>query len=317
LAEIGNDIIKAIELLKNGDLVGIPTETVYGLAANALNDTAVSKIFKAKNRPNFDPLIVHLFDIEQAKEYVTELPEEFEILAKHFSPGPITYLLPKKNSIPDLVTSGLDRVGIRIPNHDLTLELLKKSGLPLAAPSANPFGYISPTSAKHVNDQLSDLIPYILDGGDCQIGIESTIVGLENNEIVVYRKGGLKISDIENLIGKVKVNTHSSSNPQAPGMLKSHYAPKKNVVLIESEKDILDNNNSAFLGFDLALSNFPIENQYLLSPKGDYQEAARNLFSYLRKLDELNIETIYIKLLPEIDLGIAINDRLRRSAALG
>jgi L-threonylcarbamoyladenylate synthase len=317
LAEIGIDIDLAINYLRKGDLIGLPTETVYGLAANALDDKAIANIFKVKNRPSFDPLIVHLYDIEQAREYVSQLPEEFEILSKSFSPGPITYLLPKKTNISDLVTSGLDRVGIRIPNHSLTLDLLKKSGIPLAAPSANPFGYISPTKASHVNDQLGHLIPYILDGGNCEVGIESTIVGYENNNIVVYRKGGLKISEIENLIGKVIVKTHSSSNPEAPGMLKSHYAPNKKVILISDESEISRDSKSVFLGFNEKNTAIDTKNQFLLSEKGDFSEAAQNLFGMLRLLDNMSIDTIYIKLLPEEDLGIAINDRLRRSAAQG
>src|SRR5262245_61647802 len=179
MAEIGPDIQQAKALLEQGEVVAIPTETVYGLAGNALNVSVVTKIFQVKDRPQFDPLIVHVPDIERAHQYVQEIPPVIQKLAEHFWPGPLTFLLKKKNNIPDLVTSGLDTVGIRCPDHTLTRTLLRELSFPLAAPSANPFGYVSPTTPQHVNDQLGDRIPYILDGGPCRVGIESTIVGVE------------------------------------------------------------------------------------------------------------------------------------------
>jgi L-threonylcarbamoyladenylate synthase len=227
LAITGTELNVAKEFLIKGELVAIPTETVYGLAGNALNEKAVLSIFEVKNRPAFDPLIIHTDSIDKVKEYVSVFPEKAQRLAEQFWPGPLTLLLPKKQIIPDLVTSGLDTVAVRIPKHPQLLELLAELSFPLAAPSANPFGYISPTNAEHVNQQLGDKIPYILDGGECEVGIESTIIGFEADDTVVYRLGGLAVEDIEKLVGPVMLMPHSTSDPKAPGMLKSHYAPRK------------------------------------------------------------------------------------------
>lgn len=318
MAEIGKDITKAKQLLQNGNLVAIPTETVYGLAANALNPEAVAKIFEAKQRPSFDPLIVHTYSVKKALEYVSEINPLLLKLAEQVWPGPLTLLLPRKSCIPDLVTSGLDRVGIRVPNHALTLDLLKQLNFPLAAPSANPFGYISPTTPQHVDKQLGQKINYILDGGGCEVGLESTIVGEENGKITVYRLGGLSVEEIENIINEqVEVQLNQSSNPKAPGQLKSHYAPSK-PFLLGNLKMLLSNHSDKKIGV-LAFGNIAIEpgNKCLvknLSPTGNYKEAAIHLFSYLRELDELDIELIIAEPLPEIDLGRAINDRLKRAA---
>ncbi|PLK42885.1 L-threonylcarbamoyladenylate synthase [Emticicia sp. TH156] len=314
MALISKDIELAVKLLNAGEVLGIPTETVYGLAGNALNTDAVARIFEVKNRPTFDPLIVHTHSIEQFEQYVNVTDERVYALAEKFMPGPLTLLLPRKEIIPDLVTSGLDTVAIRIPSHPLTLQLLRQLDFPLAAPSANPFGYISPTSALHVNHQLGEQINLILDGGECQIGIESTIVGFAGNETIVYRKGGLSIEEMEDVVGKVQIIEHSSSNPQAPGMLKSHYAPRKPLHLIGDDSEIVSSNKKvAYLGFNELRAEIPAENQLLLSPSGNFKEAARNLFAYLRELDNRNVEVIYTSLLPEKDLGRAINDRIRRA----
>lgn len=316
MAIIGTDIQQAKAFLSKGEVVGIPTETVYGLAGNAFDIEAVSKIFEVKNRPTFDPLIVHTNSIERLAEFVQHIPEKAQLLAQKFMPGPLTMLLPKHPSIPDLVTSGLDTVAVRIPNHPLTLALLASLDFPLAAPSANPFGYISPTSAQHVAKQLGNKIPYILDGGECQVGIESTIVGFENDKVIVYRKGGLAIEEIEKVVGKVQVNSHSSSNPKAPGMLKSHYAPRKEMFILNNHN--LNNETQkeriGYLAFQKYNVDLPQENQLILSELSSYREAAKNLFAYMRQLDAMNIDKIYVELLPEQDLGIAINDRLRRAA---
>ncbi len=295
----------------------MPTETVYGLAGNALNTDAVTKIFEVKNRPTFDPLIIHTNSIERIKDYVVAIPLKAQLLAEKFMPGPLTLLLQKKEIIPDLVTSGLDSVAVRIPKHSLALELLQNLDFPLAAPSANPFGYISPTTAQHVDNQLGSKIKYVLNGGECNIGIESTIIGFFEDEAIIYRKGGLSIEDIEKLIGKVKVNEHSSSNPKAPGMLKSHYAPSVKLKVESSILKVSENvlKKTGFLGFDIFHPQIPLENQLLLSPSRDFKEAAKNLFAYMRQLDLMDIEEIHAILLPEIDLGRAINDRLRRAAS--
>ncbi|GAB4184992.1 MAG: L-threonylcarbamoyladenylate synthase [Thermoflexibacter sp.] len=314
---IGKDIDLAIKLLEEGQLVGIPTETVYGLAGNALDENAVTQIFKVKNRPIFDPLIVHTNSLEKVHDFVLSMPEKAHILAKHFWAGALTLLLPKKNIIPDLVTSGSPLVAIRIPNHALTLEVLSRLDFPLAAPSANPFGYISPTTAQHVEAQLGSKIPYILDGGSCQLGLESTIVGFEQEQAIVYRKGGISIEAIEKVIGKIEVKAHSSSNPQAPGMLKSHYAPRIPLILGEIGKLIQEyaEKKIGILSFKKYFDGIPTNQQFILSEKEDFGEAAKNLFAAMRTLDQMDIEVILADLLPEQDLGRAINDRLRRAAA--
>ncbi|MBK8367115.1 MAG: threonylcarbamoyl-AMP synthase [Bacteroidetes bacterium] len=317
MAEIGKNILTAKNYLEKEELVAIPTETVYGLAANALNPIAVAKIFEAKERPTFDPLIVHTHSLKEVQNFVTNIHPSLLKLAEAFWPGPLTLLLPKKEIIPSLVTSGLDRVGVRVPNHALTLELLAQLDFPLAAPSANPFGYISPTTAEHVEKQLGMRIPYILDGGSCTVGLESTIVGEENGEIIIYRLGGLSIDEIETIVGKVSVQLNQSSNPKAPGQLKSHYAPKKPVYignLNELQKQYSDKKIGAIVfGNDIKLNeSILIKN---LSSTKNYQEASANLFSFLRELDEADVAVIISELLPETGLGLAINDRLRRASA--
>ncbi len=322
MARIGTDIELAKELLEKGNVVAIPTETVYGLAGNALNEDAVLSIFEVKKRPAFDPLIIHVASLEQLSAYVEPIPEPARRLAEAFWPGPLTILLPKKKIIPDLVTSGLPTVAVRIPDHPLTLSLLKALDFPLAAPSANPFGYISPTTAQHVADQLGDQIPYILDGGACGIGLESTIVGFEEDGPVIYRLGGMSVEQIENVVGKATVRSHSSSNPKAPGMLSSHYAPRKPLVLLPthyaSDGSLLSLEGLRDVGalaFKQPLPGIPAANQRVLSPSGNLAEAAKNLFAYLRELDQLNIEMIYAEVLPDDGPGRAINDRLSRAAA--
>ncbi len=316
MAEIGQDIFKCKEILEKGGLVAIPTETVYGLAANALNPDAVAKIFKAKNRPSFDPLIVHTDSLEKLKSFTTSLPLDFELLLRKFSPGPLTLLLPKRESISDLVTSGLPRVAVRIPNHELSLSLLKSIDFPLAAPSANPFGYISPTTAEHVNKQLGDKIDYILDGGPCSVGLESTIIGYEGEQITVYRKGGLAIEQIESVVGTVDVLEYSSSNPAAPGMLKSHYAPNKEVLLLPVGNTINFRERCGILRYSEFSMGVEKDSQFVLTEKKDLIEAAQNLFKGLRHLDGLDIDTIYLELVPDEGIGRAINDRLKRAAAV-
>lgn len=319
MAEIGKDIVKAKAILERGGLVAIPTETVYGLAGNALNPDAVAKIFAVKCRPNFDPLILHTSSIDRVGNFVTQIPPALEELARVFWPGPLTILLPKQPVVSDLVTSGLDRVAVRVPDHPLTQELLASLEFPLAAPSANPFGYISPTKAVHVNDQLGEKIDYILDGGSCQVGLESTIVGLENNQVVVYRLGGLDIRSIEAVVGKVEVLSHSSSNPKSPGMLKSHYAPKKPFILGDLDELVplyqKRGVNFAVLSFRKGLSGLSDDFHIQLSNLGDLSEAAKKLFAAMRTLDNLDVSVILSELVPNVGLGKAINDRLKRAAA--
>ena len=318
---IGTDLTAARHWLEQGNVVGIPTETVYGLAGNALDEDAVLTIFRVKNRPAFDPLIVHTDSLEKIRALVGELPPVAEQLARNCWPGPLTLLLPKRNHVPDLTTSGLDTVAVRIPNHPLTLALLASLDFPLAAPSANPFGYISPTTAQHVTDQLGSQVPYILDGGPCPVGVESTIIGFDENGLaVVYRLGGLALEQLEAIAGPLQVRTHSSSSPQAPGMLTSHYAPRKPLALLAEGQlppvpGPLPDTSVGALVFSGTLPGIPEENQLVLSPNGDVNEAARNLFAYLRQLDQLPVSQLYAQLVPDEGLGRAINDRLRRAAA--
>jgi L-threonylcarbamoyladenylate synthase len=313
MAEIGTDIEKAVKLLTNEELVAIPTETVYGLAGNALSRASVTKIFSVKNRPQFDPLIVHVPTLEKVKDYVLEIPEAAKTLAGKYWPGPLTLLLKKKSIIPDLVTAGLDTVGIRCPDHALTRELLKRLPFPLAAPSANPFGYVSPTRPEHVDEQLGDKIQYILDGGICPVGIESTIVGFEDNQPVVYRLGGLSLEAIEGTIGNVRLMTHSTSNPKAPGQLKSHYAPGKKVIVGLIEALLKVHKRAGVLSFS---SDYRVKNQIILSPAAKPEEAAQHLFEALRAFDKMDIDVVLAEFVPDRGIGRAINDRLRRAAAV-
>jgi L-threonylcarbamoyladenylate synthase len=318
MAVIGTDIDGAAELLKEGKLIAIPTETVYGLAGNALNDDAILEIFKVKKRPKFDPLIAHTDSLEKVKSYVTHIPDKAMKLADAFWPGPLTILLSKKDHIPDLLTSGLPNVAVRMPKHELTQELLKRLDFPLAAPSANPFGYVSPTTAQHVEDQLGSKIPYILDGGQCSIGIESTIIGFDENEKpIIYRLGGKKIEDIENIVGRIKLKIIHSSDPMAPGMLKTHYAPSKRVIIGHLDMLIkrFQNRNFGVISYHQKFDDLPSEKQIALSPGKDLNEAARNLFSALRLMDVKNIDLIITERFPDEGLGQAINDRLKRAAS--
>jgi L-threonylcarbamoyladenylate synthase len=312
MSEIGIDITKSARLLASGQLVAIPTETVYGLASNGLDGSAVARIFEAKKRPFFDPLILHFGSMAQVEKLMVPLPAKAQKLAEKFWPGPLTLVLPRPSSIPDIVTSGLDTVAVRMPNHKLTIELLQSLPFPLAAPSANPFGYISPTSAQHVADQLGDNIDYILDGGTCRVGIESTIISFKTKRPEVLRLGGLSLKSIEETIGSVNFKASSSSRPSAPGMLHSHYAPKIKLLLGEIDQLVKEHENKSYkiLAFK-DLKGLPGE---VLSKSGDLNEAAQNLFAVLRRLDQADLDLILAEPFPNEGLGMAINDRLRRAS---
>lgn len=305
--------------LERGDLVAIPTETVYGLAGMALNEHALVKIFETKNRPFFDPLIMHVADREMVDECVLDFPQVLARLADHFWPGPLTILLPKRNNVPDLLTAGSSLLAIRIPQHPLTLELLRLLAKPIAAPSANPFGYVSPTTAQHVADQLGDKLAYILDGGSCKVGLESSIVSFQDGKLVLHRRGGISEQELEEVAGaKIHSKLQENSNPQAPGQLDKHYATKTPLKLVSdlaNELNILQQTAKSFgvLSFKAINSgNYPIE---VLSLTGDDKEAARNLFASMRRLDSMGLDLIIAEQIPEYGLGAAINDRLRRAAA--
>lgn len=317
--KIGKDLNFAENLLKNGELVAIPTETVYGLAANAFNAAAVVKIYEVKNRPTFNPLIIHSNSLEKFKNWGLNFPEKALLLANNFSPGPITFVIPKSDKIPDIITAGTNAVAIRIPNHSLTLNLLELLDFPLAAPSANPSSFVSPTTALHVATQLGDKIPYILDGGACKIGLESTIISFLEEKPKILRFGGLALEEIENIIGKVELPSQGySDNPVAPGMLARHYATK-HPIIIGNPDDYISSyslDKIAVISFYKKYNYIPDNQQFILSKTANLAEAATNLFAAMRLANELNVEVIIAENFPNFGLGRAINDRLKRAATL-
>ena len=315
-----NELEAAADLLRQGELVAIPTETVYGLAANAFNEEAVLNIYKTKNRPHFNPLIIHSNSVERFADWGIYLPALALKLASEFSPGPITFVVPTSNKVPDMVTAGHDSVAIRVPNHPLTLELLAMLDFPLAAPSANPSTFVSPTSAAHVKQQLGNKIKCILDGGECQVGIESTIVSFLENTPRILRYGGLAKEQIENKLG-IKVNVPQVSGDTskiiAPGMMERHYAPNKKLIICDDiEKELLNHQGLSMgsISFSKMYGSMHIKNQFILSPNGSLDEAARHLFSALRSLNDLEVDIILAEKFPNEGLGIAINDRLKRAS---
>lgn len=316
MAPIGSDILHVQKLLKAGSVVAIPTETVYGLAGNAYDETTVLKIFRTKRRPSFDPLIVHASCLQQIQEFVKYFPSKALELAHRFWPGPLTLVLEKKLIIPDMVTAGLPTVGVRVPQHVLTHQLLNQLDFPLAAPSANPFGYISPTTPQHVQDQLGIHIPYILDGGACTVGVESTIIGFDAEQPILYRLGGVSLETIERTVGPVKVVRQANNHPQAPGMIANHYAPKKPLIVgkLTTLLDIYATKQVGLLSFQQYYTSIVRDRQVVLSLTGNLEEAAQKLFTALRTLDTLPVEIILADLVPSIGIGRAINDRLKRAA---
>jgi L-threonylcarbamoyladenylate synthase len=314
---ITEDISKAIEVLNNDDVVAIPTETVYGLAGNAFNEVALKKIFELKNRPFFNPLIIHIKSIDQLDDVAKEIPSKARKLAELFWPGPLTLVLKKQSHVPDLVTGGKDTVAIRIPDHPVAMRLLEEIDFPLAAPSANPFGSISPTSAKHVFEYFGEKIRVILDGGECRKGIESTIIGFENNEPVLYRLGSIALEDIERAIGNVGLLKHNDNQIKAPGMLDKHYSPRTTSYLTDNPDEMI----LQFTGKKIGLLLFKSEKdssamlfQEILSHTGDLEEAAANLYAALHRLDNIQPDVIIMEKLPDYGLGKSINDRLQRAA---
>ncbi|MGV3637852.1 MAG: L-threonylcarbamoyladenylate synthase [Flavobacteriales bacterium] len=312
-ASIGTDVAHAAVLLQRGSVVAIPTETVYGLAANAFDPEAVLRIFTTKQRPSFDPLIVHIGRPADVHTVVRELPPGVAELMRAFWPGPLTLVLPKRAVVPDIVTSGLDTVGVRMPAHPLALDLLQRLDFPLAAPSANPFGYVSPTTAQHVADQLGEAIPYILDGGASAVGVESTILGWDGTGWVLYRPGGVPVEAIEAVIGRVH-EAVKQVLPLAPGMLESHYAPRKPVHVgdVAGLLPLFADKRVGVIGFQRA---FAVHRNEVLAPNGSIEDAARDLFAALRALDASDVDVILAERFPDEGLGRAINDRLRRAAA--
>lgn len=315
---ISRDINKAVKLLSENKLVAIPTETVYGLAGNIFSEEAIQNIFKTKQRPLFNPLIVHIPNTEYLKTIVKNIPEKAKLLAEKFWPGSMTLVLPKKDIIPSLITSGKETVAVRIPNHPVTLELLNKLTFPLAAPSANPFNRISPTKPEHVANYFNNNLEMVLDGGICKSGIESTIIGFENNEPIIYRLGALSVEEIEKVIGKVAIKNKKEQNPDAPGMLAKHYAPKTKTILINNVLVELNNHKGKKIGvisFSETVKGNNIAANIILSKEKSLAKAASKLYDAMHELDKMNLDVILIEKLPDIGLGRSMNDRLERASS--
>jgi L-threonylcarbamoyladenylate synthase len=303
---------RAVTILKTGGLVAFPTETVYGLGADALNPYAVAKIFETKKRPRFDPLIVHLGEKEWVEQYVEYIPAIAEDLIDKFWPGPLTIIFQKQRIIPDIVTAGLKTIGLRMPSHPVALNLIRSFHGPIAAPSANPFGYMSPTKAFHVARMFKDREVTILDGGDSAYGIESTIVSIQNSTICVHRHGAICMEELSR-IGHVIEQAEKKGICGAPGELPYHYAPHKPLKIIDSTHEI-EVANSSFLAFKKP--PHPANSKYMLwlSKSGDIGEAAANFFSYLIELDREDIDIIYAERIPEVGLGKAMMERLKKAS---
>ncbi len=312
---ISKDIQKAVQLLTENQLVAIPTETVYGLAGNIFSEKAIKSIFSTKQRPFFNPLIVHISSVKSLNNLVTHVPEKAKLLAAAFWPGSMTLVLKKSKTIPDIITAGKDTVAVRVPNHPITLALLKKLPFPLAAPSANPFGSISPTKPAHVENYFRNSIKMVLDGGSCANGIESTIIGFENEEPVIYRLGALPLEEIEAVVGKISIKNKKEEKPDAPGMLARHYAPKTSTFLVDDVAAEIEKNTGKKMGVLVFKSSLNNENitEIILSKNGSLQEAASRLYSAMHDLDSKNLDLIIAERFSEFGLGKSINDRLQRA----
>ena len=314
------------ELLRNGELVGMPTETVYGLSANALNGKAVEKIFKAKGRPMDNPLIVHIADISQVDDLVSEFPEKAQALAKAFWPGALTIIMPCSENVPTEVTAGLKTVAVRFPSHKTALEIIKSAGVPLAAPSANLSGSPSPTTAQHVYNDLNGRIPLIIDGGESNVGLESTVITVATEVPTLLRPGGITVEQLESVIGKINIDKgvtqmlDVNAVVASPGMKYKHYSPKAHIVIlkggkaeyinyINNHKD--DNTGALCYNSDISELNVPYVS---LGDEADYTSQAHNLFSALRQLDEMGLKTVYAHCPSTQGVGLAVYNRLIRSA---
>lgn len=308
-----DDIAKAAELLRSGELVVIPTETVYGLAANAFNEDAVAKIYALKQRPKTNPLILHISGIKELANYVEEIPDAAVKLMNHFWPGPLTVLLRKKKNVPDYITAGSERVAVRVPNNAKTLALLGLLDFPLVAPSANPFTYISPTKPDHLRICYGEQTPFILEDGECEVGIESTIIGFDGDDVLVYRLGSITIEAIEGVLGKaVRLNNYKNSGETTPGMHHKHYSPKTKVILTSLENFPKEpDSKTALISFSKKVDapvTFYLDNRHM-------NEVAQKLYAILYEVDALALDQIFIEEMEETEMGRTLMDRLRRSSA--
>lgn len=306
-------IAAAAAEIRAGGLVAFPTETVYGLGANALDPLAVARIFELKERPRFDPIIVHLDQADRLDQFAREVPELARTLARRFWPGPLTIVLHKTSAIPDIVTADLPSAAFRVPDHPVASRLLRAASTPIAAPSANRFGCVSPTRASHVVEQFGGQLAHVLDDGPCRVGVESTVVSFADGPPKLLRPGGLALEEIESVIGRIAPPEFESTRPSAPGQLPRHYAPATPLLLADSIADPPTGRTGLLVlqPPDQPAGWFALE---VLSATGDLREAAANLFAALRRLDALRLDLILAVPVPDHGLGRAINDRLRRAA---
>ncbi len=307
-------VAEAAAILRRGGLVAFPTETVYGLGANALDAAAVARVFEVKSRPSFDPLIVHLADASALGTVAEDRDPRVRILSERFWPGPLTLVLPRHERVPEIVTAGLDSVGVRVPAHPVAHALLRAVGTPVAAPSANPFGYVSPTTAAHVSERLGAAIDLVLDGGPCRVGLESTILSLAG-EPLILRPGGVPREELEDALGQPIAIAPPAERPAAPGQLLKHYATRTPLrILAAGAPPAEPGRRIGLLAFGphAPAGYAAVE---VLAPDGRLATAAARLFAALRRLDALGLEAILAEPCPESGLGHAIMDRLRRAAA--
>ncbi len=305
-------IERAVAALKAGDVVAFPTETVYGLGADALNSIGVAKIFEIKKRPHFDPLIVHIGQKEWLPSITRHVPQQAQVLIDRFWPGPLTIILEKHPSIPDIVTAGLATVAVRMPSHPVALNLINAFGRPIAAPSANPFGYMSPTRAAHVARMFENNLALVLDGGPSSFGLESTIVTVRDHQILVRRYGAVTLEELQDLVGEVHEEARDGAI-DSPGQLPYHYAPHRPLAIIRTVDEVRVSASSLLLF--RAPSTTPVSKYMrILSPAGDLREAAANFFSYLIELDREDVDIIYAEKIPETGLGTAMMERLKKAS---
>lgn len=314
---------KAARILSEGGVVAFPTETVYGLGADAFNEKAVCRIFEIKKRPSFDPLIVHVSDFAQVSLLWQEVPPLAEKLMRRFWPGPLTIVLPKKKEVPDVVTAGLGTVAVRMPQHDSALKLIGFLGRPVAAPSANIFGYTSPTTAQAVSDDLGEQVDLILDGGPTRIGVESTVIKIDKDRCYLLRPGGISLEQLAEFTPVLPQGPESGSAPESPGLLDSHYAPWTRFVLFEGTLQALVEKMKGFktptpriglLSFYEKTDSSFFESVEILSEKKDLVEAASKLFEAMRKLDKMHLDLIVALPVPRLGIGCAIMDRLEKAS---
>jgi L-threonylcarbamoyladenylate synthase len=306
-------IEQAASVLRVGGVVAFPTETVYGLGADAFNAVAVAKIFELKKRPHFDPLIVHISRKDWVEKLVSAVPAKSELLMNRFWPGPLTIIMEKKDVIPAIVTAGLSTVAVRMPQHPVALRLIESLGRPVAAPSANPFGYVSTTCARDVAALFGRRLPLVIDGGSCGYGIESTIVSVRQDRVILHRHGSVSVEELTDLVGPVFEKERDDGTCESPGELPYHYAPQTPLVIIDKPSDI-SVEESCFLAFLPPAGDVRARHVLVLSEKGDLREAAARFFSYLIQLDRKSAQIIYAEKIPEKGLGKAIMERLRKAA---